>query len=53
MPHLNILQSWMERKWNNMESELLEEEKRFQEILKYSVKIDELEKRTECEKVND
>jgi hypothetical protein len=43
----------MERKWNNMESELLEEEKRFQEILKYSVKIDELEKRTECEKVND
>jgi hypothetical protein len=43
----------MERKWNNMESELLEEEKRFQEILKYSVKIDVLEKRTECEKVND
>jgi|GEM_PF-6603837 hypothetical protein len=36
-----------------MESELLEEEKRFQEILKYSKKINELEKRKECEKVND
>lgn len=32
------------------ESEILKEEKRFQEILKYSVKIDELEKRKECEK---
>lgn len=31
------------------ESEILKEEKRFQEILKYSVKIDELEKRKECE----
>ena len=30
-----------------------EEEKRFQEILKYSKKINELEKRKECEKVND
>lgn len=34
------------------ESEILKEEKRFQEILKYSVKIDELEKRKECERVN-
>lgn len=33
-----------------MESEILEEEKRFQETLEYSVKIDKLEKRKVCEK---